>query len=301
MDYKCINVSKSYHKFAQKEDVKALENINLTLSSGEIVGIIGLSGSGKTTLVDVLSGNLEATVGELNYSPESVVRVHKTSSVRLNKNLSVYDNMVAFGKKEHMSELDVENRMVQLRDVFSLSKFINTKVSELTDEIKVKCEMAISLLTSPRIVFFDDSLSGINHSGKNEILKCLKRLNKEERTIVVLVSSSLKDIDKIINRLVVVDRGNIIYDGAYNDFKEIYCKDKIFEVFLNKNVSIEQVEGINVLEKGEYYYKLSFANKNGMLSKVINLFDVDNIVDLTIGNIDLNDIVEKIRKGELND
>ena len=178
--------------------------------------------------------------------------------------------------------------------IFSLSKFINTKVSELADEIKVKCEMAISLLTSPRIVFFDDSLSGINHSGKNEILKCLKRLNKEERTIVVLVSSSLKDIDKIINRLVVVDRGNIIYDGAYNDFKEIYCKDKIFEVFLNKNVSIEQVEGINVLEKGEYYYKLSFANKNGMLSKVINLFDVDNIVDLTIGNIDLNDIVEKI-------
>ena len=298
MDYKCINVSKNYHKFAQKEDIRALENINITISSGEILGIVGISGSGKTTLIDVLSGNLDPSEGAFNFSPESVVRVYKPNSVKLNKNLSVYDNFVMFGKKEKMSELDVENRMVQLREIFSLSKFINTKVSELNDDIKVKCEMAVTLLNSPRIVFFDEALSGINHSGKNEILKCLKRLNKEERTVIVLVSSCLKDIDKIINRLIIIDQANIIYDDLYTTFKEKYCNDRIFEVFLNKNVSIDVIDGIKILEKGEYYYKLSFANKNGMLNKVINLFDIENIVDLTIGNIDLNDIVEKIRKGE---
>ena len=298
MDYKCMNVSKSYHKFAQKEDIKALENINLTFSTGEIIGLVGLPGSGKTTLIDVMAGNLEANEGTLNYSPEGLVRVHKATSVKLNKNLSVYDNMVLFGKKERMSELDVENRMVQLRDIFALNKCINLKAGELDSENKVKVELAITLLSTPRMLFIDDAFSFLNHASKNEVLKCLKRLNKEERTIIVLVSSSLNDVDKIINRLVIIDRNEIIYDNGYLGFKEQYCKNKVFEVFLKKNVSIEVSEGIEVLEKSEYHYKLSFVNENGMLSKVISLFDVDNIIDLTIGNVSLYDIVENIRKGE---
>lgn len=298
MEYKCINVSKSYHKFAQKEDIKALENVSLTFSTGEIIGLVGLPGSGKTTLIDVLSGNLEVNEGTFNYSPEGIVRVHKATSIKLNKNLSVYDNMVVFGKKDHMSEVDVESRMVQLRDIFSLNRCINLKVSELELEEKVKVELAITLLTSPRMLFIDDIFSSLNHASKNEVLKCLKRLNKEERTIIILVSSSLSDVDKIINRLVIIDRNEIVYDDSYLNFKETYCQNKVFEVFLKKNVSIEVVDGIEVLEKGEYHYKLSFANENGMFSKAISLFDVDNIIDLTMGNVPLYDIVKNIRKGE---
>ena len=298
MDYKCINISKSYHKFAQKEEIKALENVNLTFSNGEIIGLIGLSGSGKSTLVDVLSGNLKPDIGELNYSPEGVVRVYKPNSVKLNKNFSVYDNMVQFGKKDKMSELDVENRMVQLRDIFSLGNYINTKISDLSDENKIKCEMAITLLSSPKILFIDEALSSLGHSQKNEVLKCLKRLNKEERTIVILVASSINDVDKIINRVILIDQSKIIYDDAYVTFKDKYCTNKIFEVFLNKNVSVDLKEGITIIDKSEYHYKLSFVNKNGMLGKVINLFDVDNIVDLTIGNVALLDVIEEIRKGE---
>ena len=298
MEYKCINISKSYHKFAQKEEIKALENINLTFSNGEIVGLVGLAGSGKSTLVDILSGNLKSDVGELNYNPEGVVRVYKPNSIKLNKNLSVYDNMVQFGKKDKMSELDVENRMVQLRDIFSLGNYINTKVSDLSEENKIKCEMAITLLGSPKMLFIDEALSSLAHTQKNEVLKCLKRLNKEERTIIILVASSINDVDKIINRIVLIDQSRIIYDDSYITFKDKYCTNKIFEVFLNKNVSVDLKEGITIVDKSEYHYKLSFVNKNGMLGKVINLFDVDNIVDLTIGNVALFDVIEEIRKGE---
>ena len=298
MEYKSINISKSYHKFAQKEEIKALENINLSFSNGEIVGLVGLSGSGKSTLVDVLSGNLKPDVGELNYNPEGVVRVYKPNSIKLNKNLSVYDNMVQFGKKDKMSELDVENRMVQLRNIFSLGNYINTKVSDLSEENKIKCEMAITLLGSPKMLFIDEALSSLAHTQKNEVLKCLKRLNKEERTIIILVASSINDVDKIINRIVLIDQSRIIYDDSYITFKDKYCTNKIFEVFLNKNVSVDLKEGITIVDKSEYHYKLSFVNKNGMLGKVINLFDVDNIVDLTIGNVALFDVIEEIRKGE---
>lgn len=298
MEYKCTNISKSYHKFAHKKETVALENINLTFNSGEIIGIVGLASSGKSMLVDILSGGLKANSGELSYNPKNVVRVYKEGYVKLNKNLTVYDNMVLFGKKEHMSELDVENRMVQIRDIFSLNKYINTKVSDLDIENKVKCELAMTLLPTPRMLFIDDAFSFLNHTSKTEILKCLKRLNKEERTVIVIVASNINDVDKIINRIILMDNNEIIYDTNYLEFKEKYCKNKIFEVYLNKNVSIDTLKGIEIIESNDYHYKLLFENKDGIFAKVINLFDVNNIMDLSVGNIALSDIVEKIRKGE---
>ena len=91
MEYKCINISKTYHKFAHRSDTKALENINLTLKSGEIIGVVGLTNSGKTTLVDILSGETKPTQGELSYNPSSVVRTYKPGHIKLNKNLTIVD------------------------------------------------------------------------------------------------------------------------------------------------------------------------------------------------------------------
>ena len=298
MEYKCTNVSKKYHRFAHKYDTIALENINLTFKSGDIIGIVGLESSGKTTLVDILSGNLKPNEGELDYNPKKVVRVYKQDYIKLNKNATVYDNMVCFGKKEGMSELDVESRMTQLREIFSLGNCINTKVSELSEEYKIKCEVAITVMSSPRMIFIDDAFKFLNHACRNEILKCLKRLNKEERTIVVIVGSDIGDVEKIINRIILIDKNNIIYDNSYLEFKNKYCNNKIFEVFLNKNVSVDSFKGIEIIESNDYHYKLLFENKSGMFANVINLFDVNNILDLKVGNIDLSDIVDKIRKGE---
>jgi len=148
------------------------------------------------------------------------------------------------------------------------------------------------------MIFIDDAFKFLNYSSRNEILKCLKRLNKEERTIVVLVGSDIGDVEKIINRIILIDKNNIIYDNSYLEFKNKYCQNKIFEVFLNKNVSVDSLKGIEIIENSDYHYKLLFENKEGMFAKVINLFDVNNILDLKVGNVDLSDIVEKIRKGE---
>ena len=297
MEYKCLEVSKSYRRF-NKRHQKGISNASLVFQTGEIIGVVGTSKSGKSTLIDILSGKSKPREGSLNYNGKEISRVYSELGIKLNKNLSVYDNMVHFGKREKMSELDVENRMAQLRDIFSLSKYINTKVGELDEGNRVKCELAMLLLNCPRILFIDDAFVFLNNVTRTEILKCLKRLNKQERTIIVIAATHVSDVDKIINRIVVTSKGNIIYDGNVEEFKKRYCTKKVFEVFLNKNVSINRIDGVEVIESSEYYYKLLFNNEDGMFAKVISLFDVNNIIDLKVGDQSLSDLVEEIKKDD---
>jgi ABC-2 type transport system ATP-binding protein len=297
MDYKCNGVEKVYSKFKKRNSV-GINKTYLEFQTGEIIGIVGTSRSGKSTLIDILSGKLKPSEGRLNYDAKDISRVYKEAGVKLNKNLTVYDNMVCFGKKEKMSELEVENRMAQLRDIFSLNKYINTKASELDVCNRVKSELAMLLLASPRILLIDDAFTFLDNITKNEILKCLKRLNKQERTIIIMAATHVSDVDKIINRIVIISQGDVIYNNSLEEFKSKYCNKKMFEVYLNKNVSINRIEGIEILENSDYYYKLAFNNVSGMFANVINLFDVNNIVDLKINDESLSDLVKKVREND---
>lgn len=298
MDYKCLNVEKAYGRLGSKKYAVGLSNTSFEFKTGELIGVVGTSRSGKSTLIDILSGKIRPDDGKLNYVGKDISRVYKEAGVKLNKNMTVYDNMVYFGKKAKMNELEVENRMAQLRDVFSLNKYINTKASELDECNRVKSELAMLLLSAPRILFVDDAFSFLNNTNKNEILKCLKRLNKQERTVIIIAATSIGDVDKIINRIVLISQGGVICDENIDEFKKKYCTKKLFEVYLNKNISINRIDGMEILENSDYYYKLTFDNVPGMFANVINLFDVNNIVDLKVNDESLSDLVGKIKKGE---
>lgn len=301
MEYKCSNVTKTYKRIGKNKKQVGIDNVNLSFQSGEIIGVVGLSSSGKSSLLDIISGKSKPSEGEINYNAKEISKVYNEFGIKLNKNLTVYDNMLLYGKKEKMSELEVESRMSQIRDIFSLSKYINTKVIELDECTRVKAELSMILLSSPRILLIDDAFVFLSNTNKNEILKCLKRLNKQERTIIIMAASTISDVDKIINRIIITYKNKIVYDNDIRAFKEKYCNKKMFEVYLNKNVSINKIEGTEVIETSDYYYKLLFENKENMFAKVISLFDVNNIVDIRVGNLPLIDIINEIKRNEEND
>ena len=298
MEYGCISVNKIYRGVTSRKQLVGVNDVSLSFKPGDIIGIVGSSRSGKSTLIDILSGRIKPTLGELTYNGKEISRVYKESSIRLVKNLTVYDNMVYFGKKEKMSELEVENRMAQLRDAFSLNKYINTKISELDECNRVKSELAILLLKTPRLLFVDDSFSFLDNASRNEVLKCLKRLNKQERAIIIITAHNVSDVDKIINRIIAFSQGSVVYDDSLERFKKSYSNKKIFEVYLNKNVSINRIDGVEILDASEYYYRLRFDNIDGMFASVIGLFDVNNIVDLKVTDEEIGDVIKKIKGDE---
>ena len=170
MEYKCQNISKTYRKFGARKHSVGIKDTSLEFKTGELIGVIGTARSGKSALIDILSGRTKADEGSLNYIAKDISRVYKESGVKLNKNLTVYDNMVYFGKKEKMSELEVESRMAQLRDIFSLNKYINTKASELDEISRVKSELAMLLLTTPRILFIDDAFLFLDNVSNTPVM-----------------------------------------------------------------------------------------------------------------------------------
>ena len=207
-------------------------------------------------------------------------------SERLLVNDSVYNNLVHFGIKLKLNDLDVEKKIIELRDVLEFEKIINKRINELNDLEKIKINLAINMLKGPSIVFFDNALIGLDSTIKNVLLKLLKRINKELKTTIVIASVDLMDIEKICKRVSVVQNGEIIVDGDFEEVKNKYWKDKIVSVTFNKSFNVPKGD-FQIIENSDYFLKIKIDFSKFDFGALINQFDVNSIIDINISSVPL--------------
>lgn len=276
------------------ENIEVLKNFNYTIKQGEIIAIMGEANSGKSTLVNVLSGRKKVDDGAIFVDGEvDYEKLKKSSEVicdfvsqKYINNESVYNNLVAEGKKKKINKFDIEKRIVELRDVLELEKIINKKISELDEISKIKVSVAKSMIGNPSIVYFDNALMGLNVVTKNVVLKLLKRINKEFKTTIVVASVDLIDIEKICKRVSVLKCGEIVVDGDFESVKEKYWGDKLVGITFNKAVVIPK-GNFEIVEHSDYYLKVKIDFRKCNFASLITQFDVNSIVDINISSISL--------------
>ena len=289
---KVYKINKSIFSYKKIEVVK---NLNYVINQGEIIALMGMASSGKSTIVNLLSGREAPTSGkifvdgELNYKKlkESCEIIDNFQKNKLLLNESVYNNLVYFGNKFKIASLDIEKKIVDLRDVLELDKVINKKVNDLDEIEKVKLNVAIKMLKNPMVVFFDNALVDLPSVIKSLILKLLKRINKEFKTTIVIASLDLMDIEKICKRVSIVQNGEIVLDGDFEDIKKKYWNEKIVTITFNKSYNFPKGE-FEILEISDYFLKIKIDFEKCDFATLINQFDVNTIVDINIGNVPLN-------------
>jgi ABC-2 type transport system ATP-binding protein len=278
-------------------DINVVDGFDYTIKQGEIIGILGVEGSGKSTIIKLLSGRDLPTTGEilvdgeidyktLRYNCE-IISDFKTRS--LLKNESVYNNFLHFGSKYKVDSLDVEKNISSFRDVFELGDIINKKISELNELELIKVNITISMLKSSPILFFDESLSGLNVIERNIVLKMLKRLNKEYKTTIVVSSNSLTDIEKICKRITLIKNGKIIRDGSFEKVKKEFFSNKEIRIVFNKSFNAPKGD-FQILEQSDYFIRIKIDFEKFGFASLINQFDVMAISDITISNVSLAEL-----------
>jgi len=210
---------------------KALKDINLDIYRGQFIGVIGHTGSGKSTLIQHLNGILKATSGDMYYKGENVY-AEKYNLKELRNNVGLVfqypehqlfevDVMtdVCFGPKNQglAPEACKERALEALRLVGLPEKYYEVSPFDLSGGQKRRVAIAGVLAMKPKVLVLDEPTAGLDPKGRDEILDQIAYLQKEGNLTVILVSHSMEDIAKYVDRIVVMNRGNKMYDGRPKD------------------------------------------------------------------------------------
>ncbi|MCI9022958.1 MAG: energy-coupling factor transporter ATPase [Dorea sp.] len=215
---------------------KALKDICLEIPNGEFVGIIGHTGSGKSTLIQHLNGLLRATSGELYYNGENIYREGYHMKDLRNEvglvfqypehQLFEIDVMtdVCFGpKNQGFSQEECEKRALEaLRLVGLKEKYYKVSPFELSGGQKRRAAIAGVLAMRPKVLVLDEPTAGLDPKGRDDILDQIAYLHKESGLTVILVSHSMEDIARYADRLIVMNKGTVMYNDTPKKVFEHY-------------------------------------------------------------------------------
>lgn len=206
----------------------ALKDVSLEIPHGQFVGIIGHTGSGKSTLIQHLNGLLKATDGAYYFNGENVYAdgynmKNLRSQVGLVFQYPEYQlfevdvlSDVCFGpKNQGLSKEECEKRAIEaLQAVGFPEKFYKQSPFDLSGGQKRRAAIAGVLAMRPKVLVLDEPTAGLDPAGRDEILDQIAKLHRESDMTVILVSHSMEDIAKYVDRLIVMNHGSKLYDGT---------------------------------------------------------------------------------------
>ena len=207
---------------------KALDNVNLELPDGQFIGVIGHTGSGKSTLIQHLNGLLRATHGKIYYNGEDIYREgYDMRGLRSKVGLvfqypehqlfevDVFTDVCFGPKHQGLPKEEVEARALEaLHQAGLKEKHYRKSPFELSGGQKRRAAIAGILAMHPEVLVLDEPTAGLDPKGRDEILEQIARLHRERNITVLLVSHSMEDVAKYVDRILVMDDGKIMFDDV---------------------------------------------------------------------------------------
>lgn len=286
--------------------IKAVDAISFQVAQGDMLAFIGPNGAGKSTTIKMLTGILFPDQGDISVMNINPTKKRKQLSYKIGTvfgqkeqlwtHLTPYDNFKFFGAIYDLADKDVEDRIDELKKVFDLEEFINTPVRNLSLGQRIRCEIVVSLIHKPEVLFLDEPTIGLDPVVKENIRELIKKMNKEYKTTVFLTSHDVGDIEKLCKRIIIVNHGRIVLDDTMENLKYHYLNKKIVEVKMKEPTDLTEEEGITVIKSKGSNLKLEVDTTKKKISDALKLLDADNIIDINISNVSLENIITEIYK-----
>jgi len=285
--------------------VDAVKNISFSLEKGEIVGYIGPNGAGKSTTIKMLSGILLPTAG--------YIRVNGLDPFKDRKKY-VSNIGVVFGQRSQLAwDIPAEDTFDLLRDIYKLDEKVYQKnknelinllniqeiikkpVRSLSLGERMRCEICASLIHNPKILFLDEPTIGLDAVSKKIVRDFILKINKERKVTVILTTHDMMDIDKLAKRIILIGKGQILYDGSLNKLKSKYGSQKNISVITKSKIDNLKLEGLKSFKKIDDGYNFIIDSNVISISSFINYLSHNyEIEDMEIDNETIDDVILKL-------
>jgi ABC-2 type transport system ATP-binding protein len=239
MSLEVNNLTKIYRLKRHQENI-AVNDISFSIPNGEIVGFIGPNGAGKSTTIKMMTGiltpdNGSISIDGLNFKKNRKEIMLKTGVVFGQKSvlcwdIPVIDSLKLFKDMYRVSDVVYKENMVVFSDILGLDEFLRQPPRLLSLGQRMKADLAASLIYNPDILFLDEPTIGIDVLSKERIRQFIKKLNEERHTTIILTTHDVSDIESLCEKMIIIDKGALIYDGTLPQLKSIYRTTDLEEI-----------------------------------------------------------------------
>jgi ABC-2 type transport system ATP-binding protein len=293
----------------KKKSVHALRGISFAIQSGELVGFIGPNGAGKTTTLKTLSGLLYPTAGfveVLEYNPwdRKPEFLRQISLVMGQKNQLWWDlpAIETFELNKAIYEIPgyiYEKNLQELTELLEIGKLLNTPVRKLSLGQRMRMELTAALLHKPKVLFLDEPTIGLDLVAQQKMRDFIYEYNRKYEATILLTSHNMDDLTDLARRVIVIDQGEILFDGALEELVAKFAKEKIIKVTLSKEEGIENLEKIGKVKKIAFPLVTLSIPREAIAVAAAELLQNFPVEDLTIEEISIEDVIRKVFKGGL--
>jgi len=227
----------------QFKEIKAVDSLSFNVKKGEILGLLGENGAGKTTTLRLLATMLKPTSGTAiidgcdlvkdSNLVRSKIGILFGGETGLYDRLTAYENIAYFGELNGMSKTEIKNRIDKLAKLLDMEEYINRRVGKFSKGMKQKVAIARSIVHNPEIMFLDEPTSGLDVSAVKVVHDFIIELKKEGKTIV-FSSHSMKEVEKLCERVAIIHKGKLQVQDSLINLKEKYPENDLEEIFLKK-------------------------------------------------------------------
>lgn len=277
MELKMVDVSKCYQK-----KIQALNHVSLTLEHG-VYGLLGPNGAGKSTLIQILTGNVRQTSGQIYYNGQNISKIEKLYKTVLGyvpQNQGIYDSFTATKFLEYMGVLkgltkrEIKTQLEEVLHTVGLFEVRERKLGGYSGGMKQRVLIAQALLGNPKLIILDEPTAGLDPKERIRIRNFISRIAEDK--IILIATHVVSDVSSIAKEIILLGKGEI----KKQDTPEKLCEAIYGEVF---ETQIEPKQ-IDILSEHAYISNLQELHDGNLLVRFIN--KDKNIEEITLAGIE---------------
>ncbi|MFL0251005.1 ATP-binding cassette domain-containing protein [Clostridium neuense] len=244
-----IEVDKLFKQY--KNGVRALDNLSLKVNCGEIFSLLGPNGAGKSTLINILTTFYKPTSGNVTVLGKNLcksifwIRTQISCAaqrVSIDDHLSLMENMLFQSRLYKVDNVTARKRINSLIDSFGLSQYLKYPVASYSGGIKRRLDIAMNMVSMPRILFLDEPTVGMDIASRNAMWKIMQKIRDEFKTTIFLTTHYLEEADALSNTICIMKEGHELVQGTPESLKK-YTKQNILRIgFSDKKKTRECAE-----------------------------------------------------------
>ncbi len=289
---------------------QAVKDISFSIEEGEMVGFIGPNGAGKSTTIKMLSGILCPDSGEIKVDGYTPYKDRKKyvgnigvvfgQKSQLQWDLPVMDSFELLKAIYRIPEETYQANLNRFTKMLQMESFLQQPVRQLSLGQRMRADIVAALLHSPKIVFFDEPTIGVDVVGKETIRQFIRELNEKDNITMIFTTHDMQDIEKVCDRLIIIDKGSKVYDGELTGIREKFGTTRQLDVEFMQEYDIEPMEHVEIVNLDARKKRFVFENRDVKIDELMNqLLTKYSVRDINIAEPEIESLIRKIYNGEV--